>query len=121
MLQIGEINMHIILVWWLAFMETLFSHLNFKPDDEFLPYNMPEVSICTGHGLERLSLTELNLYTGTWQLWSTLPFSNYKSTHTVKALVGIFPNGGELILIKIYLWPISISNITAKPDLINWV
>ena len=49
-------------------METLFSHLIFKPDDEFLPYNMLEVSICTGHGLERLSLTELNLYTGTWQL-----------------------------------------------------
>ena len=32
-------------------MKAIFSCLNLKPDDGFLPYNMPELFYKTGHGL----------------------------------------------------------------------
>ena len=33
------------------FVKAIFSCLNLKPDDGFLPYNMPKVFNKTGHGL----------------------------------------------------------------------
>ena len=36
---------------WVAFVKAIFSCLNLKPDDGFLPYNMPELFNKTGHGL----------------------------------------------------------------------
>ena len=33
------------------FVKAIFSCLNVKPDDGFLPYNMPKVFNKTGHGL----------------------------------------------------------------------
>ena len=45
MLQIGECAIHIIFVMWLFFMKSIFSCLNIKPDDGFLPNRMPEVFI----------------------------------------------------------------------------
>ena len=41
--EIGESTIHRIFVSWVVFMEAIFSCLNFKPDDRFLPYSMPEV------------------------------------------------------------------------------
>ena len=49
MLQIGAI--HRVLVAWVVSMEAIFSCLNLKHDDEFLPYGMPEVFYKTGYGL----------------------------------------------------------------------
>ena len=34
-----------------SFVKATFSCLNFKPDDRFLPYNIPELFDKTGHGL----------------------------------------------------------------------
>ena len=36
---------------WVVFVKAIFSCLNPKPDDEFLPYNMPELFDKTRHGL----------------------------------------------------------------------
>ena len=36
---------------WVAFVKAIFSCLNLKPDDGFLPYNMTEVFNKTRHGL----------------------------------------------------------------------
>ena len=37
--------------WHTVFVKAIFSCLNLKPDDGFLPYNMPDVFNKTGHGL----------------------------------------------------------------------
>ena len=34
-----------------VFLKAIFSYLNLKPDDEFLPYNMAELFNKTEHGL----------------------------------------------------------------------
>ena len=36
---------------WVVFVKAIFSCLNLKPDDGFLPYNMPELFDKTRHGL----------------------------------------------------------------------
>ena len=36
---------------WVVFVKAIFSCLNPKPDDGFLPYNMPELFDKTRHGL----------------------------------------------------------------------
>ena len=40
-----------IFMTWVVFMKQIFSCLNLKPDDGFLPYSMPEVFNKTGYGL----------------------------------------------------------------------
>ena len=35
---------------WVVFVKAILSCLNLKPDDGFLPYNMPELFNKTGHG-----------------------------------------------------------------------
>ena len=50
-LKIGESTIHGIFLAWVVFMEAIFSCLNLKPEDIFLPYSMPEVFNKTGHGL----------------------------------------------------------------------
>ena len=37
--------------WHTVFVKAIFSCLNLKPDDGFLPYNMSDVFNKTGHGL----------------------------------------------------------------------
>ena len=49
MLQFGAI--HRIFVAWVVFAKAIFSCLNLKPDDGFLPCNMSELFSKTGHGL----------------------------------------------------------------------
>lgn len=60
MLQNCESIIRRIFVTWVVFLEAIFSCLNFKLDDEFLPYSMPKIFIKTGHELGT-SLTELSL------------------------------------------------------------
>ena len=38
------------------FVKAIFSCLNLKPDDGFLPYNMPKVFNKTGHGLTGIAI-----------------------------------------------------------------
>ena len=38
-------------VAWVVFVKAILSYLDLKPDDGFLPYNMPELFNKTGHGL----------------------------------------------------------------------
>ena len=42
---------HSISVAWVALMEAIFSPLNLKPDDQFLPYNLPEIFIKSKYDL----------------------------------------------------------------------
>ena len=42
---------HRIFVAWLVFVKSIFSCLNLKPCNVFLPYNMPDVFNKTGHDL----------------------------------------------------------------------
>ena len=42
MLQIGESTIHRTFVAWVVFMESIFSCLNLKADDEFLSFSTPE-------------------------------------------------------------------------------
>ena len=50
-LQTAESTIHIIFITWVVLMETIFSRVNLKSDDGFLPYSMPEVFIKTDeHG-----------------------------------------------------------------------
>ena len=51
MLQIGESTILRIFVPWVVSMEAIFSWLNLKQDDGFLPYSMPVVFNKTVHGL----------------------------------------------------------------------
>ena len=51
MLQFGESAIHRIFVAWVVFVKAIFSCLNLKPDDGFLPYNMSDVFNKTGHDL----------------------------------------------------------------------
>ena len=51
MLQFGSSAIHRIFVAWVVFVKAIFSCLNLKPDDGFLPYNMPELFNKIGHGL----------------------------------------------------------------------
>ena len=53
MLQFGESAIHRIFIFMaqVVFVKAILSCLNLKPDDGFLPYNMPEVFNKTGHGL----------------------------------------------------------------------
>ena len=46
-------------VAWIVFEKVILSCLNLKPDDGFLPYNVPEFFNKTGHGLT--DLPEMNL------------------------------------------------------------
>ena len=51
MLQFGWSTSHIIFVTGVVFVKAIFSCLNLKPDDGFLPCNMSELFSKTGHGL----------------------------------------------------------------------
>ena len=51
MLQFGKSTILRIFVVWVVFMKAIFSCLNLKDDDGFLPYSMREVFNETGHGL----------------------------------------------------------------------
>ena len=46
-----EIAIHRVFIAWVVFVKAIFRCLNLKPDDGFLPYNMPEVFNKTGYGL----------------------------------------------------------------------
>ena len=51
MLQAGVSTIHRMFVMWVAFMGAIFSCLNLKLDDGFLPYSMPDVFNKTDYGL----------------------------------------------------------------------
>ena len=47
---------------WVVFVKAILSCLNLKPDDGFLPYNMPELFNKTGDmAAQTLQLAEMNL------------------------------------------------------------
>ena len=123
MLNVSESTMQRIFVAWIVFMETIFSRINLRPDKNFLAHTMPEIFIKTGHGLTDMVIdcTEFKLQQPSNYDLSTLTFSNYKNTHTGKALLGISPNGIGLVFSEIYPGSISDSNITEKSEVINWV
>ena len=50
-LQFRYSAIHGIFVAWVVFAKAIFSCLNLKPDDGFLPYSMPKLFNKTGHGL----------------------------------------------------------------------
>ena len=41
---------------WVVFVKAIFSFLNLKPDDGFLPYKIPELFNKTGHGLTDIEI-----------------------------------------------------------------
>ena len=69
--KIGESAIHRIFVTWVVFIEAIFSCLNLKPDDGFLPCSMPEAFNKTGHGLTDIILPKLYLNQCSRHLLST--------------------------------------------------
>ena len=57
MLKVGESTMQLIFVGWIIFLETIFTHINLKPEDGFLLKKMPDIFVKTGHGLTDMHMT----------------------------------------------------------------
>ena len=51
MLKVGESTMQLIFVGWIVFLETIFIHINLKPEAGFLLKKMPDIFVKTGQGL----------------------------------------------------------------------
>ena len=51
MLKVGESTMQLIFVGWIVFLETIFTHINLKPEAGFLLKKMPDIFVKTGQGL----------------------------------------------------------------------
>ena len=102
-LNIGESTMQRIFGAWVVFMEAVFSKINLRPDEGFLAHNMPEIFVKTGHGLTDIvtDCKEFKLQRPSNYDLSPLTFSNYKNTHTGKALIGISPNDMGLVFSEI--------------------
>ena len=45
MLKVGESKMQRISVGWIVFLETIFTHINFKPEAGFLLKKMPDIFV----------------------------------------------------------------------------
>ena len=43
--------MQLVFVGWIVFLETIFTHINLKPEAGFLLKKMPDSFVETGHGL----------------------------------------------------------------------
>ena len=50
-LCVGTSTVHRIFTGWIVFLETVFSGLDFKPEQGFLMKKMPEIFVKTGHGV----------------------------------------------------------------------
>ena len=51
MLKVGESTMQLIFLGWIVFLETIFTHINLKPEAGFLLKKMPDIFVKTGQGL----------------------------------------------------------------------
>ena len=51
MFKVEESTMQLISVGWIVFLETVFTHINLKPEAGFLLKKMPDIFVKTGHGL----------------------------------------------------------------------
>ena len=51
MLKVGESTKQLISVAWIVFLETIFTHINLKPETGFLLKKMPDIFVKTGHGI----------------------------------------------------------------------
>ena len=112
-----------VFVAWVVFIDAVFSKRNLRPDEGILAYNMPEIFIKTGDGLNDIVIdcTEFKLQQPSNYDFSELTFSNYKNTHTGKAFIGVSPNGMGLVLSETYSGSISDSNNTEISEVLNWV
>ena len=105
MLKVGESKMQRIFVGWIVFLETIFTHINFKPEAGFLLKKMPDIFVKTGHGLTDMIIdcTEFKFQHVSNLDLNSLVFSNYKNSITGKALIGIAPHGMGLFFSDICL------------------
>ena len=51
MLKVGESTMQRIFVGWIVFLETIFTHIDLKPEAGFLLKKITDIFVKTGHGL----------------------------------------------------------------------
>ena len=51
MLKVGENTMQLIFVVWIVFLETIFTHINLKPEAGFLVKKMSDIFVKTGQGI----------------------------------------------------------------------
>lgn len=123
MLSVSQSTMYRIFVGWVVFLESLYDEFDLKPENGYLLHKMPEIFIKTGHGLTDIVIdcTEFKFQQATNFDLNTLMFSNYKNTHTGKALIGISPHGSGLFFSDIYPGSISDSCITEKVGVLEWV
>ena len=56
MLKVGESTMQLISVGWIVSLETIFTHVNLKPEAGFLLRKMPDIFVKTGHGLTDMTI-----------------------------------------------------------------
>ena len=123
MLNIFQSTVDRFFVGWAIFLETLFSKLDLKPYEGYLIKNMPEIFIKTGHGLTNIVIdcTEFKFQQASNYDVNCIMFSNYKNTHTGKALIGISPHGTGLLFSDIYPGSISDTEISEKVGVLDWV
>ena len=97
--------MQIVFVGWIVFLETIFTHINLKPEAGFLLKKMPDSFVETGHGLTDMIIdcTEFKFQHVSNLDLNSLVFSNYKNTITGKAVIGIAPHGMGLFFSDICL------------------
>ena len=84
---------------------------------------MPKVFIETGHDLTYIVInaTEFKFQSASNFELNSFMFSNYKNTQTGKALIGISPDGSEILCSEIYPGSISDSEIIEKSGTILFV
>ena len=106
---------------WVIFLSKLFNELEMKAHPLYHLKKMPKAFIETGHGTTDLVLDAIEFkfeIPSNYEI-NSLIFSHYKNCTTGKALIGISAHGMGLVFSDIY--PGSISDITEKTDILNFV
>ena len=123
MSNVSQSTVNRLFVGWAVFLETLFAQLNLISPKGFLIQKMPDIFIKSGHGLTDIVIdcTEFKFQQAANFDLNCLMFSNYKNTHTGKALIRISLHGSGLLFSDIYPGSISDSEISERCGVLDWV
>ena len=84
MLDLGKNTAYRNFVGWAVLLETLFSKLNLKPNEDYLLKKMPDIFVKIGHGMTDMitGCTEFKFQHAANLDLNSLRFSNYKNSFT---------------------------------------
>ena len=120
---ISEPSMSRLYPSWIVFFASIVNCIDFKPAPGFLQPMMTKIFVeIVHHFTDQLrDCTEFKLQNASNLDMNILTFSDYKSTATAKAYVGIAPHGGGLIFKNLYTGSISGSEITDPASAIDLI